>query len=183
MRAARPQAFPAHGEKSLRAAGGRKSEGSFSAAVEKPEDQRKPERFFGHRKADRWREAPDEVPKLAFVSLKEPTPPAAGTTRSVVILSEAQRSRRISFLAPYSVLPWKERCHRPCVGDGGLGSSPPPASLHGPPLLSMATLAPPCLKGAVSRQADWGIRDPPHLVVGADAHGGPSGIRRNIINT
>ena len=39
-----------------------RSETGISAAVEKPEDQRKPERFFGHRKADRWREAPDEVP-------------------------------------------------------------------------------------------------------------------------
>ena len=35
------------------AAGGGCSSPVRSAAVEKPEDQRKPERFFGHRKADR----------------------------------------------------------------------------------------------------------------------------------
>ena len=35
-----------------RAACGRKSKAAISAAVEKPEDQREPERFFGHRKAE-----------------------------------------------------------------------------------------------------------------------------------
>ena len=49
--AAKPS--PRTGEKSPRAACGRKSEGSFSAAVENPEDQRKPDGIFGHRKADR----------------------------------------------------------------------------------------------------------------------------------
>ena len=44
---------PRTGEKSPRAACGRKSEGSFSAAVEKHEEKRKPEVFFGHRKVDR----------------------------------------------------------------------------------------------------------------------------------
>ena len=63
-----PQAFPAHGEGRLRAAGGRGSEAGISAAVEKPEDQRKPERLFGHRKVDRWREAPDEVPAKRIIT-------------------------------------------------------------------------------------------------------------------
>ena len=40
----------ARGDKRPPAAGGRERAGACSAAVEKPEDQRKPERFFGHRK-------------------------------------------------------------------------------------------------------------------------------------
>ena len=46
---------PRTGEKSPRAACGRKSEGSFSAAVEKCKGRRKPAAFFGHRKVDRDR--------------------------------------------------------------------------------------------------------------------------------
>ena len=40
----------ARGDKRPPAAGGRERAGACSAAVEKPEGQRKPERFFGHRK-------------------------------------------------------------------------------------------------------------------------------------
>ena len=47
-------AFPAHGEKQAAAASGRRRRFAFTAAVEKTEDQRKPEGFFGYRKADRW---------------------------------------------------------------------------------------------------------------------------------
>ena len=46
-------AFPPQGEFRLRAAGGRRSEAGISAAVENPEDQRKTDGIFGHRKADR----------------------------------------------------------------------------------------------------------------------------------
>ena len=42
----------APGEWSAAAAGGRKRRRSISAAVEKPEGMRKPERFFGYRKAE-----------------------------------------------------------------------------------------------------------------------------------
>ena len=59
---------PRTGERSPRAACGRKSEGSFSAAVKNCKDQRKPAAVFGHRKVDRWREAPDEVPAKQHVS-------------------------------------------------------------------------------------------------------------------
>ena len=44
---------PRTGERSPRAACGRKSEGSFSAAVENCKDQRKPAAVFGYRKVDR----------------------------------------------------------------------------------------------------------------------------------
>ena len=40
------------GELRLPAAGGREREAAISAAVEKTEGVRKPERFFGHRKVD-----------------------------------------------------------------------------------------------------------------------------------
>ena len=73
-----PQAFPAHGECRLRAAAGRGSEAGISAAVEKPEDQRKPERLFGHRKVDRWREAPDEVPIRRMTDEVLRSPPLVG---------------------------------------------------------------------------------------------------------
>ena len=63
-----PLCFPLRGNCRLRAAGGRGSEAGISAAVEKPEDQRKPERLFGHRKVDRWREAPDEVPAKRIIT-------------------------------------------------------------------------------------------------------------------
>ena len=49
--AAKPS--PRTGERSPRAACGRKSEGSFSAAVENCKDQRKPAAVFGYRKVDR----------------------------------------------------------------------------------------------------------------------------------
>ena len=49
--AAKPS--PRTGEFRLRAACGRKSEGSFSAAVENCKDQRKPAAVFGYRKVDR----------------------------------------------------------------------------------------------------------------------------------
>ena len=45
------------GEKRPAAASGRTRQGAFSAAVEKCKDQRKPEAFFGHRKAARSDEA------------------------------------------------------------------------------------------------------------------------------
>ena len=45
------------------AAGGRFSKAAISAAVEKCEDQRKPDAFFGHRKADgRPQTTLDDVP-------------------------------------------------------------------------------------------------------------------------
>ena len=42
----------AGGRRGFAAAGGRTRQSLFSAAVEKPEEERKPERFFGYRKAD-----------------------------------------------------------------------------------------------------------------------------------
>ena len=47
------KAFPAHGEFRLRFFFHRQREAGISAAVENPEDQRKPDGIFGHRKADR----------------------------------------------------------------------------------------------------------------------------------
>ena len=49
-------AHPSSGEKCPRAAGGRRSEGAFSAAVGKHEDQRKPEQFSGYRKVENCHE-------------------------------------------------------------------------------------------------------------------------------
>ena len=43
-------------------------EPSISAAVEKPEDQREPERFFGHRKADQI--LPPQPSKKPLLSTK-----------------------------------------------------------------------------------------------------------------
>ena len=48
-----PAVLPPAGGLQAPAAGGREREPAISAAVEKPEDQRKPERFFGNRKVDR----------------------------------------------------------------------------------------------------------------------------------
>ena len=42
------------GERCAAAAGGRKRQCGFSAAVGKHKDQRKPEVFSGHRKVDGW---------------------------------------------------------------------------------------------------------------------------------
>ena len=48
---------PAQGELRVPAAGGGRRELAISAAVENPEDQRKPDGIFGHRKVDRCRKA------------------------------------------------------------------------------------------------------------------------------
>ena len=79
---ARPKPSPRTGKLRVPAAGGGRREPTISAAVEKCKDQRKPASFFGNCKADRWREAPDEVPAQRISCLCHPerqqriTPPA-----------------------------------------------------------------------------------------------------------
>ena len=54
--------LPGTGEKRHRAAGGRRSDGAFSAAVGKHEDQRKPDVFSGHRKVEEVSRSDGEGP-------------------------------------------------------------------------------------------------------------------------
>ena len=77
-------------EKRPPAAGGGSREGAFTAAVEKPEEKRKPERFFGHRKAARSEEARSS-------NLRTPTmkKPVISTITGFFIFSLSRRS------APY----------------------------------------------------------------------------------
>ena len=63
-----------HQEKTT-AAGGRCRAGALSAAVEKIEEKRKPDDFFGHRKRDRtnWRQIQRSGAKPTRVCLPQPT--------------------------------------------------------------------------------------------------------------
>ena len=74
--------LPATGEKRHRAAGGRRSDGAFSAAVGKHEDQRKPDVFSGHRKVEEVSrsdgEGPHSFQRFPLSGASASSPPAFG---------------------------------------------------------------------------------------------------------
>ena len=71
--------LPAPGEKRHRTAGGRKSDGAFSAAVGKHEDQRKPDVFSGHRKVEEVSQSDGEGAHGPSVPLSGAAAPALPT--------------------------------------------------------------------------------------------------------
>ncbi len=76
----RPGAVPSDGEWRPAAAGGGRRQAGISAAVENPEDERKPERVFGHRKVEilRLRCAPLRMTDQHVILSEAKNPPVRG---------------------------------------------------------------------------------------------------------
>ena len=113
----------------------------FSAAVENPEDQRKPDGIFGNCKVDRWREAPDEVPaKQMTDEVPSLGNPAVGATCGRLLLpSPCQATKGRPKLStkcrqlepPKWKLPKKFPFWHRLNVKGGI---PSPSPLHNPPM-------------------------------------------------
>ena len=91
-------ALPAQGEKRHRAAGGRRSDGAFSAAVGKHEDQRKPDVFSGHRKVEEVSRSDGEGPLDPGFPLSGAAAPALPTLPRVASQAAVRFSVQILII-------------------------------------------------------------------------------------